>query len=325
MYYLDGRDQDDIAAVLGTSRSNVSRMLSAARRMGIVEIRVREPYGRDSALEQTLRREFELADVRVAAFRPGSDTHRAVGELAAQWLHASLRDRQILALSTGTTLQATVAATSFHESRMVEVVPLVGALCMSPSHVSGEELVRDMARRLGGTYRYLHAPAAFGSHATLEALLEEPSIMAVLDRAATADVAVVGLGRVGAGSSQQLLSALRLTSAELDAFRAREPVGDVCCRFYDTAGHAITGAVHDRVLAVTLDQLRRIPTVIGVAAGQEKAASVLGALNGRVINALVVDAGLAHAALAAAGPRHLRTSHSRPPPGWPAESQVGKS
>ena len=40
MYFLDGRSQDDVARVLGTSRSNVSRMLTAARAQGIVEIRV---------------------------------------------------------------------------------------------------------------------------------------------------------------------------------------------------------------------------------------------------------------------------------------------
>jgi len=40
MHFLDGRSQDDIARVLGTSRSNVSRMLTAARAQGI-EIRSR--------------------------------------------------------------------------------------------------------------------------------------------------------------------------------------------------------------------------------------------------------------------------------------------
>ncbi len=40
MYFLDGRSQDDIARVIGTSRSNVSRMLTAARAQGVVEIRV---------------------------------------------------------------------------------------------------------------------------------------------------------------------------------------------------------------------------------------------------------------------------------------------
>jgi len=42
MYFLDGRSQDDIARAIGTSRSNVSRMLSAARAQGVVEIRVHD-------------------------------------------------------------------------------------------------------------------------------------------------------------------------------------------------------------------------------------------------------------------------------------------
>ncbi len=46
MYFLDGRSQDDVARALGTSRSNVSRMLSAARAQGIVEIRVQEQTSR---------------------------------------------------------------------------------------------------------------------------------------------------------------------------------------------------------------------------------------------------------------------------------------
>ena len=42
MYFLDGQSQDEVARALGTSRSNVSRMLSAARAQGIVEIRVHD-------------------------------------------------------------------------------------------------------------------------------------------------------------------------------------------------------------------------------------------------------------------------------------------
>ena len=55
--------------------------------------------------------------------------------------------------------------------------------------------------------------------------------------------------------------------------------------------------VHDRVLAIELDQFRRIPTVIGVATGSEKAQGVLGAIRGELIDGLVVDAGLALALL----------------------------
>ncbi|MDP9460552.1 MAG: hypothetical protein M3Q22_09985, partial [Actinomycetota bacterium] len=54
---------------------------------------------------------------------------------------------------------------------------------------------------------------------------------------------------------------------------------------------------HDRVLAVTLRDLGAIRTVVGLAAGRIKAASVLGALHGRLIDVLVCDEALARAVL----------------------------
>ena len=76
MYFLDNRSQDDVARALGTSRSNVSRMLSAARAQGIVEIRVHDQISREKDLEQALDERFHLEHVQVAAFRPGVDIIR---------------------------------------------------------------------------------------------------------------------------------------------------------------------------------------------------------------------------------------------------------
>jgi DNA-binding transcriptional regulator LsrR (DeoR family) len=297
MYFLDGRSQDDVARTLGTSRSNVSRMLTAARAQGIVEIRVHDQTSREKELESALRERFELAHVRVAAFRPGVDAQAAAGDLAAQWLDESLRDGQVLGLSWGTTLQAMVESFSVDQPRSVEVVPLVGGLTTVASLVSGEELVRELAGRLGATYRYLHAPGLLRSKAARDSLLAEPAVAEVLQRAQTADIAMVGIGTVGTGSSSKILDGLGLSATERAAFLAAGPVGDACCRFYDTDGHPVRGAVHDRVLAIELDQLQRIPTVIGVATGTEKSPGVLGALRGGLVDGLVTDASLALALL----------------------------
>jgi DNA-binding transcriptional regulator LsrR (DeoR family) len=297
MYFLDGRSQDDIARVLGTSRSNVSRMLTAARAQGIVEIRVHGQTARAGELEQALRERFGLAHIRVAAFRPGADVVGAVGELAAQWLDESLRDGTVLGLSWGTSLQATVSAVAVDQPRSVEVVPLVGGLKTAESLVAGQELVRELAARLGGTYRYLHAPALLRSEAARDALLVEPTISEVLARARTVDVAMVGVGTVGTGSSNEIVDGLGLTDAEREAFLAADPAGDTCCRFFDAHGRAIGGVVHDRVIAIELEELAAIPTAIGVAVGAEKAPGVRGAIQGGVIDGLVTDAGLALALL----------------------------
>lgn len=297
MYFLDGRSQDDVARTLGTSRSNVSRMLTAARAQGIVEIRVHEHTARSPELEQALRERFGLRHARVAAFRPGADLPAAAGDLAAQWLDESLRDGQVLALSWGTSLQAMVEAFSVDQPRRVEVLPLVGGLSTVSSLVSGEELVRELAGRLGGTHRYLHAPGLLRSRDARDSLLAEPAIAEVLERALTTDIAMVGIGAVGVGSSAQVIDGLGLTAAERVAFLAEGPVGDACCRFFDAQGRGIGGVVHERVLAIELDQLRAIPTVIGVATGPAKVPGVLGALRGELVDGLVTDAGLALALL----------------------------
>jgi DNA-binding transcriptional regulator LsrR (DeoR family) len=297
MYFLDGRSQDDVARALGTSRSNVSRMLTAARAQGIVEIRVHDQTSREKELEQALQERFELAHVRVAAFRPGVDALAAAGDLAAQWLDESLRDGQVLGLSWGTSLQAMVESFSVDQPRSVEVVPLIGGLSPADSFVAGQELVRELAGRLGATYRYLHAPALLRSETARDALLAEPTVAEVLERAKAADIAMVGIGSVGTGSSSEMLHWLGLSDGERQAFLASEPIGDTCCRFFDAAGRAVPGVVQDRVLAVDLDDLRRIPTVIGVATGVEKARGVLGALRGALIDGLITDASLALALL----------------------------
>jgi DNA-binding transcriptional regulator LsrR (DeoR family) len=300
MYFLDGRSQDDIARVIGTSRSNVSRMLTAARAQGIVEIRVHDQTVRTGELEQALRERFDLAHVRVAAFQPGTDVQGAAGDLAAQWLDESLHDGLVLGMSWGTSLQAMVAAISVDQPRSVEVVPLVGGLKTAESFASGQELVRELAGRLGATYRYLHAPALLRSNAARDALLAEPAISEVLARARAADIAMIGIGTVGTGSSNEIVDGLGLSAVERKAFLAAGPVGDTCCRFFDAQGRPIGGVVHDRVIAVELEELAAIRTVVGVATGAEKAPGVLGAIRGGIIDGLITDASLALALLSVA-------------------------
>src|SRR3954454_14731746 len=302
MYFLDGRSQDDVARVLGTSRSNVSRELSAARAQGIVEIRVHDQTSRAPELEQALRERFELAHVRVAAFRPGADVQGGAGDLAAQWLNESLRDGMVLGLSWGTSLQAMVAAFSVDQPRSAEVVPLIGGLKTTESLMAGQELVRELAGRLGATYRYLHAPALLRSKTVRQALLTEPAIKEVMARARSADIAMVGVGTVGRGSSNDIADGLGLTAAERKAFLAAGPVGDTCCRFFDAEGRPIHGVVHDRVIAVECEELAEIPTVIGVATGVEKASGVRGAVRGGIIDGLITDACLALALLGCPSP-----------------------
>ncbi len=303
LYYLQGRSQAEIAEALGTSRSNVSRMLTEAQRAGIVEIRINDPAGRERGLERDLRDAFGLTDARVAhrglegrtgAGRPGD----RVGVQAAQLLLDELKDGTTVGLSWGHSLQSMVyATTADRDYHNIVLVQLVGGLSAISNEISGQELVRELAVRLGASYRFLHAPATFESEAARDALLAEPSIAEALAEARSADIAFVGIGTAGHGSSAAILSSLGLKVRQQKEFWDARPVGDVAARYYDERGRPVHGAVEDRILGVTLDDLAAIPNVVGVAYGRAKTPGVLGALNGHHIDSLVCDEALARSLL----------------------------
>jgi DNA-binding transcriptional regulator LsrR (DeoR family) len=298
LYFVDDRSQDDVAAILGTTRSNVSRMLKQARDLGIVEIRILDPAGQDWELELALRDRFGLADARVLEPATETDVLSGVGRLAARWLEETVRDGQVVALSWGHTLQAMVRAVDGLSRRDVQVVQLVGGLSALDSALTGQELVRELSERIGARHRYLHAPALFSSAEALTVMVHERAIADALDAAKAADIAVVGIGAAGIGSSGALLDALNLSPAQRATFDACGPVGDICARFYDLSGWEVRSVVAERVLAVSLDDVRAIPTVAGVAAGPEKAMGILGALHGRIVDVLICDQAAARTVLA---------------------------
>ena len=99
----------------------------------------------------------------------------------------------------------------------------------------------------------------------------------------------------------EVLEGLGLTDAQQRALLSRNPIGTICCRFYDGDGQPISGIVHDRVLGVDLG--RPPPHPDGDRSGDRsgQGAAVHAALRGGLIDGLITDAGLAHSVLSVEG------------------------
>lgn len=299
LYYVEGRSQADVAAELGTSRPNVSRMLAEAQRRGIVEIRLHHPDGRAPDLESELERRFGLTTARVARRSPSRDPLTDTGRLGAQMLLESLQDRSSVALSWGRALHAVVRAVEADRDHDVTLLQLLGGTSAVGNGVSGQELVRELAGRLGADYRPLHAPATLRTAEATRTVVAEESVAAALAAAAGAQLAFVGVGDPAHGSSAAVLESLALTPAERQQFWEAGPVGDLAGRFYDADGAPVGGAVDDRIVGVSLQQLGGIEHVVGVACGRGKAAAVAAAVRGGHLGSLVCDESLARQLLAA--------------------------
>ena len=80
-YYLEDQKQSDIARELGVSRPLVSRMLSEARELGIVEIAVHEPGAREARLLERLRLSGPIRGGVLVDDGPDNDaTNRALSQ-----------------------------------------------------------------------------------------------------------------------------------------------------------------------------------------------------------------------------------------------------
>jgi len=294
-YYLEHQSQAEIARDLGSTRSNVSRMLTAARERGIVRIEIARPPARDEASERLLVRRFGL---REAVVNAGEDRGvREVARLAADWLVAGLSDGMRITLSWGRSLSAVVRSVAPSRRLDVEVVQAGGDLHLS-RELSGNELARGLAERLGGTSAYLPAPAIVDSAAAARELLRTRAIARQLAKARTADVALVGIGGFGSGFAAQLLESTHLDEEDRAAFDRAAPAGDILARFYGEDGRQVDTPLRDRVLALELEELAAIPCRVGVAQGPGKAAGVLGAVRGGLVDVLVTDTATAGAVLA---------------------------
>ena len=304
LYYLDQLSQAEVAERLGVTRSNISRVLADARRLGIVEITVNDPFGRAEGLERQLRERFALRECLVAPTGSSEAALRRVGVLGAEWLVEHLPAHGSIAVSWGSAVQSVVdAVTSSDAHPELEVLPLVGGLSNVDSTRDANVLVRLLAARLGCTHRRLYAPAVVESSVTREAFLAEPAIGEVLRAAKGATIAIVGIGSAGSGASSAIVDSMHLDHAERAAFEAMGAAGDCCTRFFDRDGAPVRSSVDDRVIAIDLPELVDIPTVVGVAAGRSKAPGLHAALNGHIIDVLAVDSELAEALLALPAPR----------------------
>ncbi|MBN1934995.1 MAG: sugar-binding transcriptional regulator [Anaerolineae bacterium] len=289
-YYEDDLTQQQIGQRLGLSRIKVSRLLSRAREDKIVQIAVVAPQSSNADLEREIEARYGLHEAIVVASTRLAPTLRSGGEIgaaAAECLARGLQGDEVLTLSWGTTLLSVVDALPAQSWPEIKVVQMLGGLGLPEADVYGADLVHRTALALGAKPHMLSAPGIVASALVRDALLADPQIAGTLTLAAQADLALVGLGRPTPESV--LMRSGILSQDELDKLHALGAVGDIALRFFDARGKPVEHEINERIIGLDLEQMRRIPRVIGVAGGPDKYEVIRAALRGKLIDVLVTD------------------------------------
>ncbi len=290
MYYEQNMTQQAISDMLGYSRSAISRFLTEARDVGIVEIRVRHPLERNTLLERHLKETFALKDARVLvrnALTYGQMLGR-VGALAARLLEEAVQNGHVVGVSWGTAVYEIANALRPTHRPDVQVLQMIGSLGTTDPQIDGPELARWFAHWCGGRYQVLPTPLIVDSPEIRNALVNDTHVRAALKRLEDVEVAVVGIGSTKPQYSS-LARAGYLNAEEVQAISDRGAVGDVCAIHFNNRGDILDIPIGRRRIGASPDLLQRIPTVIGVAAGDAKAPAIHGALLSGMINVLICD------------------------------------
>lgn len=297
LYYNEDRNQTEIGKVLNISHSTVSRRLKEARETGLVEIIIHYPTSTIPSLEKELEEKFGLKQVRVLSVYEDSyqELVRNVAQLAARTLESYLKDAQTLSISLGMAVAATVRAMHATSPIHVQVARLQGAT--DNELREGTDLVQTLAASFGGEFKIIPSPWKLKDPQICAALLQEPAIRESIKVAEKADVALVGVGSMNPAISTILRNEL-ISLEELHELQQQGAVGEICGKYFDINGNVLDVHFNRCTISVDIRCLREIPIVVGVVAGAQKTEAVFGAIQGRFINVLVTDSGVARALLA---------------------------
>jgi deoxyribonucleoside regulator len=289
MYYEQELTQQEIARATGLSRPTISRALDRAKRAGIVQIRILDPVGDSHALARTLAARFKLREVVLADVGPdGQENPRTrVGRKVGEYLQGLLRDGMTLGVTWGKTLQEMALTLKPAHLANLTVVQMMGGLAVLEDSMETTRLAQEVAGILGGRAVQLLAPAFVADPRARRNILATPAVRQATEFLRRLDAAVVGIGAVSPHVS--LVERGYLTAAEMVRYRRLGARGEMLLQFFDANGGPLE-TMNQRVIGMSLGQLRRVPLVVaGVSGPPDKSEAVLAALRGQFVHVLITD------------------------------------
>jgi DNA-binding transcriptional regulator LsrR (DeoR family) len=168
-------------------------------------------------------------------------------------------------------------------------VPVLGSVGQLPIDMHANQIVAGLAQTLGGRSRFLHTPAIVDSVQLRAALLASKSIRASLELAKKAKIAVVGIG-APLDPLYTLNDSGYMTEEELSKL---EQAGAACeigpCVYLNAASNLCELDLHDRIIGLSYEDLKEIPSVLAVAGGAVKHQAIRIALQSGLIHVLITD------------------------------------
>ena len=286
-YYLDDQKQSDIAAELGISRPMVSRLLTEARQLGVVEITVHDPEVKAASLLERLRAGSSIKDgILVEDGSGDASTNQLLSQGAVELLE-QLQSRR-LGVGWGHLIGQLVTwleKKPRHGSSVTDICPLVGNASIPARNYQSNENVRLMAQQLGAAPHFLYLPALPESLEEKQLLCSTEVYRQIQDQWVQMDTALVNIGNYP--SSPDFASLVRYGSL----LQQQHTCGRLLVYYFNEAGTVIQSD-QDFAIQIPLELLKQCPHIVGVCSANTSEKALRGALRSGIFTHIAARAEL---------------------------------
>lgn len=290
-YYKNGMTQSDIAKKMSISRQKVNRILKKCLDTGIVKIVIQEYEDQNVELEMQLETLLGLNEV-IIFNNAYSEINKSLGSLTSSYLERIVKDNDIIGFSRGRTLSSLVNNLDPIDRINLTVTQLVGGVNAEEAHINSDYIVMHSSKLLNAKPCFMYTPMILENKQLRDSLMEESFFSNVYDTMKNCTIALVGIGDMS--NKCAFVHKKYISKSEYDILQSKNVVGEICTHFFDINGNIIKSDINDRVLAIDLDNFKKIPLRIGVASGPEKLSAIIGSSRSSLINVLITDLKTAH-------------------------------
>ncbi len=279
-YYMENMTQQAISDTLGIARMRVVKLLEKARQTGIVEFKISSVSEDRLSLEKKLIEKYGLQDCYIAPTNPNQEeVNNTIAKAAYVYISNKIEDNTYINFGYGDTSSKTIEYLAKNLEKQVSYVSLTGGV--------GYYLPHSQTNIFNSRLHIIPSPLIMSSKQMAEALKEEKSVKEVMDMINLASMTVVGIGSMDKDAT--ILKSSILTQNDFLLLSMKNAVGDIICHFLDKDGNIVDNEIDDKLMNISLDALKNLKNVIGVAAGKHKVSAIQAALKGKYIDVLVTD------------------------------------
>ena len=278
-YYHDGLNQSEIAARLGVSRASVVNYLTEARRREYVRITLNSEIFVNHDLSERLKAVYGLSEALVVPSDPTGQagSNDRVARAAADWLPQLLEPGDRLGVAWGETVYRVADVAPHLSMDDITVVQLVGSRPAGLGYAA-EVCSATIARHFGAACINLHVPLLLSTPELAAQLCNEPDIKDQLKSVNDCNKVMFACGTVNQTSH---IARTRMFSDEmLEVYRQKGATGVICARLIDADGTPIPTELDDRMIGITLEQMRNKSMGLLVASGKDRLFGARAAIKG---------------------------------------------